>query len=393
MTSGRRTSPLLVTGSTGFVGRELTRCLMASGRPVIALARERDGRAPVERVAAAVGLAPDDHRLHVIEGDLTLPGCGLPEAQWRHLRDSVETAVHCAGETTFFPDDMATFRAGHIDGPLGLLAGLAGGRLRRWLHLSTAYVCGRRSGLVLEQEGDIGQRFHNPYERVKLESERAVRQAGVQLGIDVRVFRPSIVVGPAPETAGGLPANLFFSFIRMVAAIARRSNGFAGPLRIATRPHARFNIVPVEYVTEAMVALAEHPEGVGQTVHLVVSDAPTQERMAGMIMARLGLTGLFVVDSRHVEILDPSPLERRVARMIAGYRAYLEQDVQFDDATARRLLDRCGVPRPLLSTAAVHRLIEQALGAPDVTSLQSAFSPSLNGPDGEPLHPFPKRGV
>ncbi|MGH7428000.1 MAG: SDR family oxidoreductase [Candidatus Methylomirabilaceae bacterium] len=393
MSSPLPKSPVLVTGSTGFVGRELTRRLVASGRPVIALARQREGWAPVERVAAAVGLATDGGRLEVIEGDLTLPGCGLQESQWRRLRDSVETVFHCAGETTFFPDEMARFRAGHIDGPLGLLEGLAGGRLRRWLHLSTAYVCGRRSGVVLEREGDVGQRFHNPYEQVKLESELAIRRAGAQLGADVRVFRPSVVVGPAPETAGGQPANLFFGFIRMVAAVATRSNGLEVPLRIAARPGARFNIVPVEYVTEAVAALAEHPEGAGQTFHLVVSDAPTQERMAAMIMARLGLTGLSVVDSRYGGISNASPLERKVARMTAGYREYLEQDVRFDDATARRLLDRCGVPAPLLSTAAVDRLIDQALGVPPIVTPQPEFHPSLNGFGIDSAHPFPTRSV
>jgi thioester reductase-like protein len=393
VSSALSVSPVLVTGSTGFVGRHLTRRLIDSGRPVIALARHRAGWAPAERVAEAVGLVPDGRRLEVIEGDLTLPGCGLQESEWRRLRDSVETVFHCAGETTFFPDEMTTFRAGHIDGPLGLLVGLAGGRLQRWLHLSTAYVCGRRSGVVLEREGDVGQRFHNPYEQVKLESELAIRRAGAQLGKDVRVLRPSIMVGPAPETAGGRPANLFFGFIRMVAAVAKHSNGFEVPLRIAARPHARFNIVPVEYVAEAAVALAEHAEGAGQTFHLVVSDAPTQEMMAAMIMARLGLTGLSVVDSRCVEISNASPLERKVARMIAGYREYLEQDVRFDDATARRLLDRCGVPPPLLSTAVVHRLIGHALGVPPIATLQPSCDPSLNGFGIEPAHPFPTRSV
>jgi nucleoside-diphosphate-sugar epimerase len=288
---------------------------------------------------------------------------------------------------------MATFRAGHIDGPLGLLEGLAGGRLRRWLHLSTAYVCGRRTGVVLEREADVGQRFHNPYEQVKLESELAIRRAGARLGRDVRVFRPSIVVGPAPETAGGQPANLLFGFIRMVAAVAARSNGVETLLRIAARPDARFNVVPVEYVTEGVLALADHPEGAGQTFHLVVSDAPTQETMAAMIMARLGLAGLAVVDSRRVEITNPSPLERRVARMIAGYREYLEQDVRFDDAGARRLLDRCGVPPALLSTAAVEHLIDQALGSPPDAARRPACDPSRNGSRIDAAHPFPTPGV
>lgn len=61
---------------------------------------------------------------------------------------------------------------------------------------------------------------------------------------------------------------------------------------------------------------------------------------------------------------DPSPLERRVERMLSGYQEYLEQDVQFDDSTCRRLLDRCGVPPAVLSPEVLHRLIDQALLTP-----------------------------
>lgn len=357
------TSPVLVTGATGFIGRAVVGCLLSAGRPVLALTRAGERQAAGVRVARAVGCVPDGHRLAVIEGDLTRPGVGLRESERRRLRDTVETVIHCAGDATFFPEALAPFRAGHIDGPLDLLRGLWGGRLRHWAHLSTAYVCGRRSGTVFERDGDVGQGFHNPYERVKLEAEATLRQAGDRLGVDVRVFRPSIVVGPAPGTPGGTPSNLFFGFIRMVARIAQLGNGSQVPLRIAASPRAPFNIVPVGYVAEAMVALAEDPDGAGRTFHLVVPAAPTQEAVLAMIAERVGLHGLCLVDSRRVPLSNPSPLERRVARMLAGHRDYLEQDVYFDDTNTRRLLDRCRAQRPTLSAEAVHRLIDQALAA------------------------------
>ncbi|MFQ5989419.1 MAG: SDR family oxidoreductase [Candidatus Methylomirabilales bacterium] len=359
MRPSRPISPVLVTGATGFIGSEVVRCLLASGRPVLTLARARQGQSAAERVGAAVGFTPDGWRLNVVEADLTRPGCGFDELEWRRLCHSVETVIHCAGDATFFPEDMTAFRAAHIDGPVDLLYRLQRHQLRRWIHLSTAYVCGKRSGTVLEREGDLNQDFHNPYERVKLESEVAIRGAGIRLGIDVRVLRPSIVVGGAPRTAGGMPSNLFFGFIRLAASLAQPANGTEVSLRIEAAPEARFNIVPLEFVAAAVVALAEHPDGVGKTFHLVVSDPPTQQAMLTMITKRLGLRGLLLVDSLGAEI--SSPLERTVARMLSRYLGYLQQDVRFDDATTRRLLDRCGLPGPNLSAEAVNHLIDCAL--------------------------------
>jgi thioester reductase-like protein len=355
---------ILVTGATGFIGRQVVRHLLACDRSVIAMARPQEEISTEARVMRAVGHIPDGRQLEVIETDLRNPRHGLTPAVLRRLRDTVETVIHCAGDTAFFPTDMGRFRAGHIDGPLELLAALHGGRLRCWGHLSTAYVCGKRSGTVFEDEGDVGQDFHNSYERVKLDAETAMRAASDRLGIDVRVFRPSVVVGPAPETAGGQPANLFFAFIRMMEALARLSLSFNVRLRIEAAPKARFNIVPVEYVAQALVALADHPDGAGKTFHLVVSDAPVQEAMLAMIADYFRLPGLSVVDACRTPLAKPSSLERKVARMQAPYHEYLTQDLHFDDRVARALLDRVGLPRPTLFGKEVHRIIEQALLCP-----------------------------
>jgi thioester reductase-like protein len=288
---------ILVTGATGFIGRQVVRHLITCGRPVVAMARQQHGLSARARVMKAVGMIPDGHRLDVIAAELTGPENGMTVAARQRLCDTVETVIHCAGETAFFPDDIGRFRTGHIDGPLALLTSLHAGRLRRWGCLSTAYVCGRRSGTVFEEERDVGQDFHNPYEHVKLEAEIAMAAAGGRLGVDVRIFRPSVVVGTAPETAGGQPSNLFFAFLQMLAALARVPHAGNTRLRIEAAPQARFNIVPVEYVAQAMVALAEYPDGAGKTFHLVVADAPTQKTMLAIAADYFGLRGLSIQDT------------------------------------------------------------------------------------------------
>ena len=368
---------ILVTGVTGFVGREVARELLRAGRPMVVLARARDGVAAAARVAAAIGVATDDARVSVIEGDLAAPACGIDGADWRSLRESVDTVIHCAGDTAFAPPRLEPYEAAHVGGPCRLLEGLAAGRLRRFGHVSTAYVCGQRRGLILESEGDRGQAFHNVYERVKLASEAALRAAGARSGVEVRVARPGIVVGPAPLTGGGAPSNLFFDFVRLTATLARLAAGRPASLRIEAAARAPFNFVPLDYVASALVQLTEmrepatggassppdarrappKPERSPETFHLVAHDPPTQGEVLETIAARLGVRGLALVDA----LDDPSPLERRVGRLLEGYRPYLGQHLVFDDANARRAFPPALSRRATLSRTTLHALIDLAL--------------------------------
>ena len=347
---------VLVTGVTGFVGREVARGLLRAGRTVTVLARARDGVSAGARVAAAVGVTPDDERVSVIEGDLAAPDCGVGGADWPRLRASVVSVIHCAGDTAFAPERLEPFEAGHVGGPCRLLEGLAAGRLRRFVHVSTAYVCGQREGLILESDGDKGQSFHNVYERVKLASEAALRDAGARAGVDVLIARPAIVVGPAPLTGGGAPSNLFFDFVRLAATLATLTSGRHLTLRIEAAGSAPFNVVPVDYVAAALIHLADSATD-AETFHLVAHDAPTQAEVLGTISDRLGVRGLTLVDT----LDDETALERRVARLLRGYREYLRQRVVFDDTNARRALPGELARRATLSPTALHALIDLAL--------------------------------
>lgn len=351
---------LLITGVTGFIGREVLGRALATEREVFALARAKRGESPAARLERMIG-DPMTSRVTVVEGDLARPGSGLDRAVVVRLRSSVETIIHCAGEPTFFPESPTAFRAAHVDGPRELLETLAGGRLRRWAHLSTAYVCGVRSGTMFEWEGQVGQRFRNPYEEVKLEAETVLRAAGQQGAVDVRIVRPSIVVGRAPSTAGGSPTHLLFGLMRMAAALAGSPDGAETPVRISLSPQVPLNIVPVEYVADATAALAEHPDAAGQTLHLVAPDPPTIGTLVEMLCARFGLQRVRLLDPGAGPIKEPSSLEAVVERMLEPYRPYLEADQRFDDTRARRILDACGIPAPRFTLATLNRFIDEAL--------------------------------
>ena len=354
---------ILITGATGFIGRHVARRLYQTGCYVIALARDQGGITARRRVEKALQISDSNDRLEVIHSDLGQPGAGLCKSDVAQLRRTVQTVIHCAGDTSFFPQSMSASRALSIDGPLALLAALGAKRLERWCQISTAFVCGRRCGAVLESEGAVGQTFHNPYEEIKLESEIVLREFCRRMGVDLRILRPSVVVGPESSSQGASPSSLLSQFIRLTAALAARPKGAEPALRIQGRPAAHFNIVPIEYVSAAIEMLAEQPGAAGGTFHLVVSQPPTQEGVLQMITSRLGVKGLRLIDQRSEAMVDPSFLENRVARMLAPYREYLEQDVSFDDSAAQLLLKPLGMSCPKLDDNAMNQLIEMALSS------------------------------
>jgi len=152
---------------------------------------------------------------------------------------------------------------------------------------------------------------------------------------------------------------LLLAFLRVLVGVVHTAGSRDILVRIHGLPHARFNIVPIEYVASTIAQLTEDTEAAGGTFHLVAANPPTQKAAAEIVSARLGLRGLRVLDPGE-ELPDPSPLESRLEKMVHPYKEYLEQDVQFDYSAARALLDRQGLHAPLIDHQEINRLIELA---------------------------------
>jgi nucleoside-diphosphate-sugar epimerase len=190
-----------------------------------------------------------------------------------------------------------------------------------------------------------------------------MRDEAGRAGVDLRVLRPSIVVGAGGETPGTHPSQTFFTIVRIAAALALRRGGGA-PLRLPVRPEAKCNMIAVEDVALATTILADKPEAAWGTFHVVVGDPPTYDQIRAVVSERLGARGLRLVDPRSGELSTPTPLESAMIKRLAPYRHYLDDDVTFDDGAAT-VLNGCVAPARL-DAPALHRLIGVALAGPAV---------------------------
>jgi thioester reductase-like protein len=325
---------VLLTGATGFVGKEILDRFLARDRVVFALVRAPDHDAAARRL-------PAHARLTAVAGDIEQPGCGLDAETADRLASDVTTVMHCAASVSFdLP--LEDSRRINVDGTRHVLE-LAERcpQLERLSYISTAYVAGEPRRLFRENQLDVGQRFRNPYERSKFEAERMVRERAA--GLPLQILRPSIVVGDS-RTGRTSSFNVLYGPLK---AFAR-----GGIPAIPARRSSPVDIVPVDYVADRAVELAE--DGGDGTFHLVAGrNATTVGRLLELTARHLGRRPPAVLPPAAYRRLLHPWLRRKYAglRRMEAYFPYFSMRVRFDD---RRL-----GPAPPVE-GYFHRLVEFA---------------------------------
>jgi thioester reductase-like protein len=332
---------VLVTGATGFVGMEVLARLLddEAGEPVLALVRDGDhvdAQARLDRVLDGLGVAPAARaRARAVPGDLTARRLGLAPTARRRLANEVTAIVHCAASVSFgLP--LGEARSINVAGTRRVIA-LARevaerGRLERLVHVSTAYVAGRHRGHFAETDLDVGQAFRNTYERTKAEAEEMLRAEAADL--PVVVVRPSIVVGESDT--GWTPA--FNVLYWPLQAFAR------GLIKtIPARPDGRVDVVPVDYVADAVVHVLRDRTDVTGVIHATAgAQAVTVDELVGLSCAALHRERPTLEPHAAADLADRS-------QQAAQYLPYFDVEVTFDDARARDVLDPAGIAPPPLA--------------------------------------------
>ncbi len=266
-------STVFLTGFPGFLAASLLPRIL--GRPeqprVLCLIQPRYLALAEERatvIARDLNLAPG--QIELVTGDLTRPDLDLTDLRSRMA--TVTEIFHLAAIYDLaVPRDLAI--AVNVQGTQHLLEATAyAPRLSRFQYVSTCYVAGRFAGRFREEDLEVGQAFHNFYEETKYLAEVAVR-AAMRTGLPASIYRPAIVVGDSKTGATQKFDGPYF-ILRWLL----RQPGIAFlpvPDGVET---AQVNLVPRDFVIEAIAALATLPEAVGKTFHLADPDPPSVDQ-------------------------------------------------------------------------------------------------------------------
>ena len=348
-----------ITGGSGFIGRRLIKKLLE--------------RAPENRVyflmrASHQDKLPelfafwnvDEQRAVPIIGDMTLPLLGVSATEQEQLRGQIDHFFHLAAIYDLNAkagiqqqvNTEGTRQAVQLAERLGS---------RQFHHCSSIAAAGLFDGLFREDMFDEAEHLDMPYFQTKHEAEGIVRN---ECTIAWRIYRPGIVVGDA-NTGEMDKIDGPYYFFKTIQKLRRLLPPWMPAIGVEG---GRINIVPVNFVVDAMAHIAHQDGEQNKTFHLT---DPNPMRVGDMLSTfsraahapepaiRINAS-LFSFIPRHLTamLMTMTPVRRIRDAAIADLG--LPKDIfrlinyptRFDSRETQRLLKGTGIEVPPLHSYA-----------------------------------------
>jgi NAD(P)-dependent dehydrogenase (short-subunit alcohol dehydrogenase family) len=365
----------LVTGASGFIGKRLVRRLLAAPDSTVLFLLREDSRAKLEPLRQFWGAA--GARALPLYGDVREPGLGLQPEALAGLAGTLDHVFHLAAVYDLNAPAAPQVQA-NVDGTRNTVALANALGARCFHHMSSIAAAGLYDGVFREDMFDEAEHLEHPYFSTKHEAERIARQ---ECRVPWRVYRPGLVVGDSrsgeTDKADG-PYYLFklIQRLRQLLPPWLPAPGLEG---------GRINIVPVDYVVEAMHHIAHLPALDGRCFHLTdpqplrfgelldtLTAAAHAPRMSLRVNARLAGLVPPLVRQRLMALAPLRRLRDALLRELGLPRdifQFINYPTRFDNREAAAALAGSGIACPPLPSYAAalwdywERKLDPALGA------------------------------
>jgi NAD(P)-dependent dehydrogenase (short-subunit alcohol dehydrogenase family) len=247
-----------VTGATGFIGKRLLRKLAARKGTVYALMRDTDP-AKVQALANFAGLGAG--RLVPIKGDIAKVGLGISAADKKLLDGKIKHFFHLAAIYDLSADEQ-TQLAVNVEGTTYTVAVANSIKAGCLHHCSSIAAAGLYEGMFREDMFAEAENLEHAYFATKHESEKIARK---NAKVPLRIYRPGLVVGDS-KTGEMDKIDGPYYFFKLIQRMRQLLPPWMPAIGIEG---GRINLVPVDYVVNAMDHIAHAKDQDGKCFHLV----------------------------------------------------------------------------------------------------------------------------
>ncbi|HLV77203.1 MAG TPA: SDR family oxidoreductase [Marinobacter sp.] len=342
-----------LTGGTGFIGRFLVEKLLARGGTVHLLVREQS-LGKLDQLRERWGV--DESRVKAVIGNLTRENLGISPEIIEALQGRVDHFFHLAAVYDMSADEE-TQSVTNIEGTRMAVQAAEAMGVGCFHHVSSIAAAGLFKGIFREDMFAEAEKLDHPYLRTKHESEKVVRE---ECRIPFRVYRPGMVIGHSGTGEMDKVDGPYY-FFKLIQKIRQALPQWMPTVGIEG---GRLNIVPVDFVVDALDHIA-HLEGEdGNCFHLVDSDpykvgevlnifceAGHAPRMGMRIDARMfGFIPPFIRQS----IKNLPPVKRITSAVLedmgipASVLSFINYPTRFDTRELDRVLKGTGIEVPRL---------------------------------------------
>ncbi len=342
-----------VTGGTGFIGRFLIEKLLARGGVVHALVREQSVY-KLDELREKLGA--NEKQIKAVVGDLTAPSLGLDKKALKQLGGKIDHFFHLAAIYDMSASEESQ-KAANIEGTREAVVAAKALEAGHFHHVSSIAVAGLFKGIFREDMFDEAGKLDHPYFSTKHESERVVRD---ECKVPFRIYRPGLVIGDS--TSGEMDkVDGPYYFFKMIQKIRGALPQWVPTIGIEG---GRLNIVPVDYVVDALDYIAHLPDEDGKCFHLVDSDPYKVGEILNIFCEaghapKMGMR----IDSRIFGFIPPFirqslknlPPVKRMSRAVlddlgipATVLSFINYPTRFDARETERVLQDSGIEVPRL---------------------------------------------
>lgn len=355
---------IFFTGFPGFLGVELLpRVLHRSpDETATCLVQAKFADVARRRVDEIVERDPSlDGRIVLVEGDITVPDLGLADAAG--LASLTSEIWHLAAVYDLSVPRDVGMRI-NVEGTRHVLDfAERAGSLQRFQYVSTCYVSGRYAGPYAETDLDKGQAFSNYYEETKFLAEVDVQQR-MRGGLPASIYRPAIVVGDSTTGETQKYDGPYYALQWIL-----RQPKYA-VLPVAGDPTAfRFNIVPRNYVTEAIATLSADGRSKDRVYQLADPAALTVDELFTEMGRATGRKIIRVPITRKLAkfAIDKIPGVYELLKIPSSAVDYLTHPTHYLTSHAQTDLDGTGIACPSVPSY-LPTLVEYMRAHPDISA-------------------------